>query len=288
VELPWFGAFNHENVVPVAGLSEAAVFLPEDPWRDRTQAYAYFTSSLADAIVGKGKLAAFVPREPGDGDPSANDLAIGDRVPGRFVAIPDAEVYDGRELDAFTEAMGAFSFVRFEDAVADLSAPGVVYVADTGSFAETSEVRNGRLYRFTFDPAVPRRAVLEVILDGDDGDRILNPDNLGIGGTTLMIQENHNDEDSRAARVWAYDLTTGSLRAVAKTDPTVGAVTRGGGRGVWESSGIVDVSDVFGDGTWLLDVQAHRTAVAQQGLDLQIDSGKGSGGQLLLMTVPGT
>jgi hypothetical protein len=103
-----------------------------------------------------------------------------------------------------------------------------------------------------------------------------------------MIQEDPTENDTHAARVWAYDLASGALSIVAETSPTVGAVTRGGGPGVWESSGIVDVSAFFGEGTWLLDVQAHRTKVPQQGLDLVIDSAEGRGGQLLLMHAPGT
>jgi hypothetical protein len=65
-------------------------------------------------------------------------------------------------------------------------------------------------------------------------------------------------------------------------------VTRAGGLGIWESSGIVDVSDFFGEGTWLLDVQAHATKVSQQGPDLRLDSAEGEGGQLLLLHAPGT
>jgi hypothetical protein len=43
--------------------------------------------------------------------------------------------------------------------------------------------------------------------------------------------------------------------------------------GDWESSGILDVSKYFGGGAWLVDVQAHT-----------IDEG----GQLLLLTIPGS
>jgi hypothetical protein len=43
--------------------------------------------------------------------------------------------------------------------------------------------------------------------------------------------------------------------------------------GDWESSGILDVSEYFGEGAWLVDVQAHT-----------IDEG----GQLLLLRIPGS
>jgi hypothetical protein len=41
--------------------------------------------------------------------------------------------------------------------------------------------------------------------------------------------------------------------------------------GDWESTGILDASKYFGDGTWLINVQAHTI---------------GEGGQLLLMKIP--
>jgi len=288
LETPQFGAINHENVVPVDGLAKQVVYLSEDSFQNRAQGYAYFADSMTAALRGDGMFTVFVPDDPGDGDPSANDLALGETLSGRFVAIPNVERYDGRELNALTEALTPFNFVRVEDAAPDPTTPGVLYVADSGSYRDIADTNRGRLYRFTFDPAHPRRATLEVVLDGDAGDPILNPDNLGISDTTLMIQEDHNRYVKRAARVWAYDLASGSLTPIAELDPTKGAVSRAGGLGVWESSGIVDVSDFFGEGTWLLDVQAHYTKVAQQGLDLEIDSALGEGGQLLLLRAPGT
>jgi hypothetical protein len=58
-----------------------------------------------------------------------------------------------------------------------------------------------------------------------------------------------------------------------------------GNLGAWESSGIVDVSSVFGEGAFLINVQAHT-------LWIDSDAGTGftykrEGGQLLLLTVPG-
>jgi hypothetical protein len=288
LETPQFGAINHENVVPVDGLARQVVYLSEDSFQNRAQGYAYFADTMKAALRGKGIFTVFVPDDPGDGDPSANDLAVGETMSGRFVAIPRVERYNGRELNAVTEALTPFNFIRVEDAAPDPTNPGVLYLADSGSYRDIADTNRGRIYRFTFDPAHPRRATLEVVLDGDAGDRIMNPDNLGTSDTTLMIQEDHNRYATRAARVWAYDLASGTLTAIAKLDPTRGAVTRAGGLGVWESSGIVDVSDFFGEGAWLLDVQAHYTKVAQQGIDLRIGSARGEGGQLLLLNAPGT
>ena len=285
-ETPQFGALNHENVVPVQGMARAAMYLAEDSFRLRSQAYSYFADDYTSALRGRGRFTVWVPDDQGDGDPSADDIAVGDTMAGRFVTIRDIERYDGLEVNAIAERLGSFNFVRIEDAATHPSAPGVVYISETGHNA--GETRNGRLYRLTYDVDHPRRATLEVVLDGDAGDDIVNPDNLGLNETSLVIQEDRNKTSSGYARIHVYDLTTEILTAVARLDPSDRAIERGGGPGVWESSGVVDVSDFYGDGTWLLDVQAHATSIAQQGLNLKIDSAKGQRGQLLLVTIPGT
>jgi hypothetical protein len=283
-ETPQFGRMNHENVVPLHGLARAAFFLSEDSFRLRSQAYAHFSASFADGIAGRGRFAVWVPDDQGDGDPSANDLAKGETLAGRFVTIPHVERYTGLQLNAVSEALGSFNFVRIEDAANDPDTPGIVYFADTGD--ARSDSRHGRLYRMTIDPEHPRLATLEVVLDGDDGDDLVNPDNLGISDRALVIQEDRNSVRSGYARVLVYDLASGTLTAVARLDPPAAVIERGGGPGVWESSGAVDVSDFFGPGSWLVNVQAHDTAVLQQGIDLELDSARGERGQLILLRIP--
>jgi len=116
----------------------------------------------------------------------------------------------------------------------------------------------------------------------------VNPDNLGIDARVLLIQEDRNDKASGYARVLMYDLTTGDLTPVARLDPPEAVIERGGGPGVWESSGVVDASAFFGPGSWLLNVQAHDTRIMQQGIDLGIDSAPGQRGQLILLRIPGS
>ena len=286
VQTPQFGSLNHENVVPVHGLDRAVVYLSEDSFRLRSQAYAYFADDFPGAIHGDGAFAVWVPDDQGDGDPSTNDIAKGETLSGHFVTIPHADRYTGLQLNEQAEALGSFNFVRIEDAATDPGNPGVVYFSDTG--ANKSETKHGRLYRMTFDPANPRNATLEVVLDGDAGDDIVNPDNLGIDPRVLLIQEDRNDTASGYNRVLMYDLTTGVLTPMARLDPPPAAIERGGGPGVWESSGVVDASAFFGPGTWLLNVQAHHTSILQQGIDLGIDSAKGQRGQLILLRIPGS
>lgn len=286
LETPQFGHLNHENVVPIKGLDTAMTYLAEDSFRLESQAYAYYSPTFAKAIRGQGRFTVWVPDDQGDGNPSSDDITKGESLAGRFVTIPHASRYDGMELNEVAKGLGSFNFVRIEDAAHDPGNPGVIYMSDTG--AARGETTNGRLYRLTVDPAAPRNATLEVVLDGDAGDDIVNLDNLGINATTLVMQEDRNRASSGYARVLTYDLGSGTLTPVAQLDPPARAIEAAGGPGVWESSGVVDVSYFFGEGYWLLDVQAHKTYVSQQGPDLTLNSARGQRGQLLLVHIDGT
>jgi hypothetical protein len=124
-------------------------------------------------------------------------------------------------------------------------------------------------------------------LDAEAGDDIFSPDNLGISDTALVIQEDRNWKKSGFNRVLVYNLASGTLVAVARTDPDQ-AIVDDRGPGAWESSGAVDASDAFGAGWWLLDVQAHYTEMNVPDLSLEPNTAVGEGGQVLLVFIPGT
>ncbi len=284
-EMPWLGHMFHENVVPVDGLRRAVTFVSEDGDAGKSQAYAFFSQTFGDLIRGDGSLRAWVPNGHTDGHPSTDDIQLGDVMKGHFVTIPHAGSLSPAALNAASDDVGAFAFVRIEDATADPNDPGVVYFSDTGSYGR--ETLHGRIYRLTVDPTKPRKASLEVVLDGDAGDAMVNPDNLGISDEALVIQEDRNNTESGWARVLVYDLSSGSLTAAARVDPFKWLIDLAG-RGVWETSGVIDASAFFGSGWWLLDVESHGTHVRQPGPGLRPDSARGEGGQLLKVFIPNT
>ena len=100
------------------------MFLSEDSFRLRSQAYAYFADDFTGAIQGDGAFAVWVPDDQGDGDPSTNDIAKGETLAGRFVTIPHADTYSGLQLNEKAEALGSFNFIRIEDAATDPAQPG--------------------------------------------------------------------------------------------------------------------------------------------------------------------
>jgi hypothetical protein len=126
-----------------------------------------------------------------------------------------------------------------------------------------------------------------VLLDAAAGDDIFQPDNLGISDRALVIQEDRNWKKSGYNRVLAYDLASGTLTPVARADPDQSIIGEKG-LGAWESSGVVDASDVFGPSWWLIDVQAHYTTMHVPDQSLEPNTAKGEGGQLELLFIPGT
>ncbi|MFL5738254.1 MAG: hypothetical protein ACJ76P_13095 [Actinomycetota bacterium] len=285
METPQFGMLLHENVVPVKGLSKATFFLSEDGSAGHSQLYAYTAPTFKGAIRGQGVLRVFVPTGHTDANPSPDHISKGQTLDGKLVRISQGRNTSIDSLEAASQRKGAFDFVRIEDAEADPMHPGTVYFSDTG--AADRETFRGRIYRVQLDPEHPTRASLQVVLDGSHGDDMFNPDNLAVSKHALVIQEDRNYPKSGFDRVLVYDLGDGTLRTVARTQPTESVIRREG-RGDWESSGVIDASSFFGKGWWLMDVQAHDTNVPQPGPSLRPNTAVGEGGQLLKVFIPGT
>ena len=113
-----------------------------------------------------------------------------------------------------------------------------------------------------------------------------------------MVQE---DASNALIWKWNYGPALTDWTAVARVDRDADDATSDSG----ESSGILDVSDWFGDGWWALDVQAHDSHVILDPTSLDpadwytwttppIPPGGAQyrkhleAGQLLLMHVPGS
>ena len=95
-----------------------------------------------------------------------------------------------------------------------------------------------------------------------------NPDNPDTSSNSLMVQKVRSN-----ARIWRYDFDTRVWKVLATVNDRRG-----------ESSGIVDPSKWFGDGAWLLDVQAHGSYESRRLRGALLL--KREAGQLLLMKIP--
>ena len=230
-------------------------------------------------------------------------------------------------LEYWSQLNNVFQFVRVEDVAYD-KRPGmenVVYVVDSGRGTagiaplppRTST--NGRVWKMVLDPENPRKVhSLSIFIEGDDNpvktvDEVHQPDNLETTATGLLVTEDPGSSQqftaaqqisdaarATTARLWFVPFS-GSPSIVARVDQSqdgdVGIDVDGrpdGNWGAWETSGIVDATEAFGPGWFLIDVQAHTLWTQQApGTDDFEPAGadftyKREGGQLLLIYVPAT
>lgn len=316
------GRMNHENTVPIPGYGQAVLLTSDDTFSaPSSQLYMYLADDRDAVWNDEGHLYGFVSDDPLVND--YGDLSGPASVSGRFIQVPD-EIADGEQagLENWSNDNNVFQFIRIEDLAYDRNTPNVVYFADTGEpraipDPSTGRLRrgppgtqgpwpNGRVFKMVLDSEDPTLVEsLSILIDADLGGYnnpavLHQPDNVETTEKSLLVQEDpgsHNqyapgDPAGTTARVWRYDLATGTFTVVARVDQSQdpGQDAR---QGEWESSGIVDASAAFGDGAFLIDVQAHTLWVeTAPGPDLVPPPGpdwlyKREGGQLLLLRIPG-
>ncbi|MFQ5859506.1 MAG: hypothetical protein ACE5LU_28240 [Anaerolineae bacterium] len=326
------GRHNHENSVAVPGFGQAVVLSGDDTFSaPSSQLYMYIADD-ADAVWDdEGGLWALRIDNPMNVN-DYGDILPGQSASGVFIPVPDA-VADGDQtgLEDWSNDNNVFQFIRVEDIAYDRNHPNIVYIADTGEPraipdpapdpADPNPPRlirgprgtagpfpNGRIFKMVLSPSDPTVVhSLSILIDGDAlGSAsagvlslIHNPDNLETTANSLMIQEDpgsqnrydFDDPNGTAARIWRYDLQTADLTVVAVVDQSAFDPTADLGR--WESSGIVDASAAFGQGAFLVDVQAHTISI-EDAVGTEIDPTTGEpvefkreGGQLLILRVPG-
>lgn len=225
-------------------------------------------------------------------------------------------------LEYWSDINNVFQFVRIEDMAYD-KRPGmgnVVYIVDSGRGRTASQSldtpnfrsTNGRVWKMVLDPTNPTVVTsLTVFVEGDDNpvktyDEVHQPDNIESVSTGVLLTEDPGSSQQFAitdtspaattARLW-YVPFSGAPQVVARVDQSAdGGPTDVDGRpnanlGAWESSGIIDVSETFGQVAFLINVQAHTLWVDRAPGDDNNGDGqpdftyKREGGQLLLITL---
>lgn len=297
------GRMNHENAVALPGFGSPVVVTGDDTFAAPSSQLYMYRAANADAVWNDtGSLYAFVSDNSAIND--YGDLSGSASVSGHFVAVPDGVARgDQTGLETWSNEHNVFQFIRIEDLAYDRNQSNVFYFADTGepraiADATTGRLRrgpggtqgpypNGRVFKVVLDPSDPSVVQsLSILIDGDVGGynnvgALHQPDNLETTAGSMLITEDPGGHNRFAgatnARLWRYDFATGALTAVA----VVAAATAD-----WESSGVVDVSQYFGRGAFLINVQAHNVFVETSGPTNGITY-KREGGQLLLIRIDG-
>ena len=295
-ELPWLGRFSHGSTVIVRTTPGRiiAIATENSPDIGRSQLYMYQAETDSDFLAVRGQLYVFRAEIPA-GAPRTRTAALVSKsrpVAGRFVPIyPAPGIADAKrpdELEELAQRSGCLNFVRLEDAAPDRERTDSFYFVDAGAEGWSDPVTgrpvtgDGRLYRVGLDPTDPtvvRR--LEVVLDGDEEDEIYRPASLDTDTRCVMIQEDPGARGIHPARILRYDVRTRRLDPIAECAErdTRDRLLPAGTGGNWESTGIVDASDLFGDDTWLVAVQARTLSPSPFGT-------RAGGGQLLLLNGP--
>ncbi len=309
VPIAGLGRLNHENTIAVPGYGQIVLLTTDDTFSaPSSQLYMYVADDEDDFWADRGSLWAFRATHDNDGavdatDPfnGANDyldLSGGRELKGEFIEVP-ANIARGTTgeapqtaLENWSNENNVFQFIRLEDLAYDKNDPNVIYIADTGSSRVVPDPDTGRLlrgpdgtegmanggsvFRLVLDDDNPQLVTsLTTLATGDDSAAsnyvaMRAPDNLDTSSNSLIVQE-----DSSDAKIWMYSFDDSSSWTVIATvnDP----------RG--ESSGVVDASEWFGEGAWLLDVQSSEYIRETTEGEITL---KLSAGQLMLLKIPGS
>jgi hypothetical protein len=311
IQVEGMGRLNHENTIAVpGGWSRINLLTTDDTFSGPSaQLYQYLANHESHIWQDKGSLWAFRvtrtdegsidPNDPFNGANDYLDLQPGDDWQGEFIRVPKkiAKGLTGHApqtaLENWSNEHNVFQFIRLEDMAYDKNHPRVVYIADTGRSrvvpdpgtgrmmrgpgGTVGQADNGRIFKMVFNRANPRKVdSFSVFADGDatSADEFVamtSPDNMDTSANSLMVQE-----DTGNAKIWWYDFNTTTWSVAATVNDPSG-----------ESSGIVDASEWFGPGSWVLDVQGHGVNVEEQ---VQPDGTllKRESGQVMVMNIPGS
>jgi Bacterial protein of unknown function (DUF839) len=303
--LPDLGRYSKENTVVQAHRgTRAVIFSTEDgPATLDNQLYMYVgkkdRSAHASVLERNGLVdgTLYVFRSLDPGRNSERTFVTGS-VTGEWVPIPDAGALTDVQLEAASDAANAMTFVRPEDGAFNPNDPNEFFFDTTGSSSGSAEGVNelGRLYSLRLHPGNPLKpATLSIVYNADlvvagGGDTAISPDNLDASRRYLMINEDGTTESravmaakGRDGSIWRFDLVKGPRGAVgvdASTATRVAELNPPGrdgiavGPGVWETSGIIDASALFGPDTWLSDVQAHPPTTPPGGATVTVEDGQ--------------
>ena len=198
-----------------------------------------------------------------------------------LVNLGDVSNLTQRQIEDASIAAGITRFRRPEDSAWD-PRKGEKHRNDV-YFVTTADINtNCRLWRLRFDDVKEnpeKGGTIEILLTGSEGHRML--DNVTIDPFGRIVMDEDPGNQGRVSKIWLYQIATGEFIEVAHHnpkffDPTIlnnsSFITQDE-----ESSGIINASDILGDGWFLLDVQAHKVNTGDPELV--------EGGQLLAMFI---
>jgi hypothetical protein len=185
------------------------------------------------------------------GKPSEPTVVSGDRF--ELTAMSDAAQAEGFALQTEAISKQVTQFRRVEDGHWDPSHPRDFYFVTTDQFAGQT-----RLWRLRFDDITrpERGGRIDIMYDSPAGVPGEMFDNITIDGRGRVLIQEDPGNNPYLAKIHAFNTETRVLKEVAQSNPALFGVPPV--KTVDEEhSGIIDVSDILGPGTFLFDTQAH-------------------------------
>lgn len=254
-ELPRLGKFSWENAVANPATKHMTVVAGLD---DATPGQVYFYvgaktdtgNEISKAGLANGNLYGIAVQamvtETSAGIPAPN-------TPFAMINLGNVENMSGTTLNNNSNALGVTTFLRPEDGAWDPRHPEDFYFVTTNSFTAPS-----RLWKLHFNNLMDmtQGGTITAVLDGTEGQKMM--DNVGFDHHgNLVIQEDPGNQ-AYLARMWNYNVDTDVLTEILVHDSS--RFMAGGANFLTvdeEASGVIDVSEILGNG-WFLGVdQAH-------------------------------
>jgi hypothetical protein len=188
-------------------------------------------------------------------------------------------------LENLSNSKGATRFLRPEDGSWDPTHPSDFYFVTTDRYDQVkdgvgTQVGRSRLYRLRFtDIAHPELGgTIQCLLNGTEAGNMF--DNITITPRgSIFLQEDVGNQ-THNGKIWRYSIQSGTLELVAQHDPArfgnIGLPATAPFNQDEESSGIIPLYDILGEGWLLCDVQAHYAT----------DGELVEGGQLIALRFP--
>lgn len=271
--LPALGKMSYENVVTHPRTGEQTIVACMDDSRGgqvyfykgkkSDQGNEFQKAGLTNGIVYGLAIKDFPKETPETGQQA---------TPFSLVDMGENTNASGKLLEGLSNQRGVTQFARPEDFHWHPTKPNIAYWTTTGMTGLGS-----KLWRITFKDMskIEAGGTIEAVLTTNDG--IQSLDNLTVDANgNVLVQEDPGTSD-HLAKIWHYNPNSKFLRVIAEADPE--RFSPNGSKFVTtneESSGIIDVSEYFGPGMYLFNVQVHNP----------IEGELVQGGQLLALYVP--
>ena len=230
-ELAGLGRLSAENALPLKATAFAGktvvVIGDDDSGTYGGQLFMYVSNIVGDLANG-----SLYMMKRNDDNQREKDMVTNQSYGVSFVKIDNHTTLTGAQINASVNTLKAIKFGRVEDLdyrKGGKDADREVYFNVTGqnisgTNADASRTKYGRVYKLNLDANDPLKGTLQVVLDGDDRNGIAskfqNPDNICVTKNYVYVQEDANGygDETHDGYIYQYNIATKQLKVVFELD----------------------------------------------------------------------